>query len=166
MADVLRDPAPQAIDHPALRALFDYWSGRRDGSGLPARRDIDPLDIPQLLPHLMLIDVTLPGQVPAKRSGDCVPELRYRLVGTALVRHMGRDTTGLTVGEAYIGTDWEKIHEDYLYVVSRGRPCLRHNQGVGKDSRTFDYQRLLLPLASDGGCVDMILAAAFWRDDA
>jgi hypothetical protein len=154
MADVLRDPKPQAIHHPALRSLFDYWSGRRNGACLPARRDIDPLDIPELLPHLMLIDV------------EPSAELRFRLVGTALVRHLGRDTTGLAVSEGYFGTEWEKIQEDYRYVIAKRRPCLRHNQGVGRDRRTFDYQRLLLPLAADGAEVDMILAAAFWLEDA
>jgi len=154
MADVLRDPKPQAIDHPALRALFDYWSGRCNGACLPARRDIDPLDIPALLPHLMLIDVE-PSAV-----------LRFRLVGTALVRHLGRDTTGLTVAEGYLGADWEQIHEDYRYVIAKRRPCLRHNQGVDRHRRTFDYQRLLLPLATDGASVDMILAGALWREDA
>lgn len=158
MADVLRDPKPQAIDHPALRALFDYWSARRGGAGLPARRDIDPLDIPALLPHLMLIDV--------QSAAAHTPELRFRLVGTALVRHFGRDTTGLPVEEGYMGSDWGKILPDYRYVISRRRPCLRHNRGVGRDRRSFDYKRLLLPLAADGDAVDMILAGAFWREDA
>lgn len=158
MSHVQRDPKPQAIDHPALRALFDYWSGRCGGACLPARRDIDPLDIPELLPHLMLIDVDS-AQAPA-------PDLRFRLVGTALVRHFGRDTTGLPVEEAYMGRDWEKILSDYRYVISRRRPCLRHNLGIGRDRKTFDYQRLLLPLAADGESVDMILAGAYWREDA
>jgi hypothetical protein len=154
MADVFRDPKRQAIDHPALRSLFDYWSGRRNGACLPARRAIDPLDTPELLPHLKLTDV------------EPTAELRFRPVGTALDRHLGRDTTGLAVWEGYFATDWEKIQEAYRYVIAKRRPCLRHNQGVGRDRRTFDYQRLLLPLAADGAEVDMILAAAFWLEDA
>ena len=160
MIDVLCDPESQKIRHPGLRALFDYWSERCGAGRLPARRDIDPVDIPDLLPHLMLIDVVSPGS----SSAAPPPGLRYRLVGTALVKRMGRDTTGQTVMEGHVGIDWEKSLSDYSYVIERRRPCLRHNQGVGKARRTYASQRLLLPLAADGRCVDMILAGVFWND--
>ncbi len=52
---------------------------------MPARGDINPADIPALLPHLGIIE---------KADG----ELRYRLIGTALARELGRDVTGSQVG--------------------------------------------------------------------
>lgn len=154
MAGVFRDPEPEAIDHPELRALYEYWAARRTGTRLPGRRDVDPLDFPALLPHLMLIDVAAPA------------DLRYRLIGTALVRRMGRDATGQPVEGGRVGRNWEKILTDYRYVAEAGRPCLRRKDGLGADRVPYACERLLLPLAADGNRVDMILAAAFWRDDA
>ena len=152
LADVVYDPEPQTIEHTGLRALYDYWDGRRSGGGLPGRQDLDPLDIPALLPHLMLIDVVAPES------------LRFRLVGTALVGRWGRDTTGLSAEHGYPGGDWEQILSDYRYVIGERRPCLRHNAVSDSQGNRHAHQRLVLPLARDGKSVDMILAAAFWFD--
>lgn len=153
MTDVLRDPERQEIAHPGLRALYDYWDERRSGRRMPGRKDLDPLDVPKLLPNLMLIDVVA---VPFRMA--------YRLVGTALVERMGRDATGLSVEEAYLGGDWEKILRDCRFVIEKGLPCLRQNNAVDAKGRQLAYQRLLLPLASGGERVDMILAGAYWGD--
>ena len=154
MVDVVQNPAPQAIEHPGLRALYDYWERSRPGGRLPGRQHLDPLDIPDLLPNVLLIDVL---------SRD---DFRFRLVGTALAARIGRDTTGLSIIEAYPNADWEKIRPDYLYVLDRRRPCLRWTAVTDIRGKRQAYQRLLLPLASDGEHVDMILAAAYWLQDA
>lgn len=154
MAQVVHDPQPQTIEHSGLRALYDYWNGRRVGSRLPGRQHLDPLDIPGLLPNLMLVDVAAPE------------DLRFRLVGTALVGWFGRDTTGLPLGEVYSGKDWERILEDYRYVIRERRPCLTVRKIAGSQGRRQPYQRLLLPLARDGAQVDMLLAGVFWRGPA
>jgi len=154
MTEVVHDPAPQTIDHPGLRALYDYWERCRPGARLPGRQHLDPLDIPQLLPNLLLIDVLSPD------------DFRYRLVGTALAARVGRDTTGLSIIEAYPDDDWEEIHPDYLYVLGQRRPCLRWTAVTDNKGKSQAYQRLLLPLAGDGERVDMILAAAYWLEDA
>src|SRR3546814_12327327 len=48
---------PAQLPDTKLRRLYDYWCGRCPEGALPARRDIDPLDIPDLLPNLFLLDV-------------------------------------------------------------------------------------------------------------
>jgi hypothetical protein len=57
---------------------------------MPARSDLNPGDIPKLLPYLMIID----------KNDD---RLRWRLVGTAAVREIGRDPTGSIVGSYITG---------------------------------------------------------------
>src|SRR5579885_3127635 len=46
-----------AIRDDRLQQVYDYWRGKTGARGLPSRRDIDPTEIPHLLPHLMLVDV-------------------------------------------------------------------------------------------------------------
>ncbi len=152
MAQVVYDPEPQAIEHPGLRALYDYWGERRPGPRLPGRQHLDPLDIPMLLPNVMLIDVG---------EGD---DLRFRLVGTALVGWFGRDATGLPLKAVYADRDWERILEDYRYAIRERRPCLRRNTIARPGGLAQSYQRLLLPLARDGETVDMLMAGVFWRE--
>lgn len=154
MAQVVYDPEPQTIGDPGLRALYDYWHGRRPGPRLPGRQHLDPLDIPTLLPNVMLVDVG---------EGD---DLRFRLVGTALVGWFGRDTTGLPLKTVYAEKDWEPILQDYRYAIRERRPCLRRSAIARSSGRAQSYQRLLLPLARDGETVDMLLAGVFWREPA
>src|SRR3546814_19752127 len=74
-------------DDRILLNLAAYWSARRNGQVLPQRSDIDPLDMPRrLLPHLVL----------AEPAGGSDGAIRFRLVGTELVKRIGRDATGKT----------------------------------------------------------------------
>jgi hypothetical protein len=85
-------------------------------------------------------------------------DYRYRLVGTGLVRAMGYDMTGQRVASAYAGPDWDALRQDYVYVAGQGRPCLTINDVTLRMTELrYAYARLLMPLASDGRRVDMIL---------
>ncbi len=59
------------LEDPKIRRVYEYWLAQcRDGK-LPARSDIEPLDLADALPHSILADVT---HTPF--------EMRYPLVGT------------------------------------------------------------------------------------
>jgi PAS domain-containing protein len=68
--------------HPRFKRLANYLSSKAPPAGLPGRQHIDPLEIPDLLPHLMLIDV-VPAQFEPARY-------HIRLVGTEVVDGTGR----------------------------------------------------------------------------
>jgi hypothetical protein len=72
-------PASRHLD------LYKYWLWKRRALIMPVRSDIDPTDIPQLLPYLLI----------AEKAGD---QFRYRLVGSAVVRAVGYHATGTTAG--------------------------------------------------------------------
>jgi hypothetical protein len=65
--------------------LCRYWLAKRGARSMPARSDIDPADIPALLPHIFLVH---------KSDG----QFRFRLVGTAVEQQIGRGLTGDVVG--------------------------------------------------------------------
>lgn len=68
---------------PANQALLDYWYTIRGDGAVPDRTGFNPADIPQLLPHLMLLEYQGHGA------------LVYRLIGSAVVEKLGADFTGL-----------------------------------------------------------------------
>src|SRR5271165_4002420 len=72
-------PVSQHLD------LYAYWQAKRGARLMPARSDIDPADIPALLPYVMLIE----------KAGN---QFLYRLVGSGVVREVGHDATGTYVG--------------------------------------------------------------------
>ena len=50
------DIAPiEQLSEPILSLLFTYWNEKRGRRRYPDRRDIDPVDIPLLLPSVFLI---------------------------------------------------------------------------------------------------------------
>ncbi len=138
----------------ALTELHAYWDGRRGQNPFPARGDIDPIDIPPLLEHLLLADV-LDGPL----------DLHYRLVGGHIVQHAGLNFQGRTARDLVAnGNALEKdLHAKALELgelVSRAQePVAAH---LRYHSKKFDtvkrLQTLLLPLGEQGGGVKMILA--------
>jgi hypothetical protein len=65
--------------------LYSYWHSKRGTRNMPARSDMNPADIPRLLPYLLIVE----------RAAD---QFRYRLVGSAIVDGLGYDATGGAVG--------------------------------------------------------------------
>lgn len=147
--EVFQDPSVSAFNDVRLAGLLRYWQELRDGARLPSRTDVEPQELGTVLPWTFLIDVTpLDG-------------FRYRLVGTAIVQEMGYDMTGQLVARAYAGPDWDQIRRDYDWVIRERRPCLTRNRVMlPANGSEYCYSRLLLPLATDGENVDILLGAA------
>jgi hypothetical protein len=142
--------APGAgLKHPMMQRLLSYWRGKcRDGR-LPGRQDIDPLDFPDLLPHITMFDVVQVG-------GET--RFRIRLLGTSNVQLMGADCTGDFVDARLGPEDAARILTPYRMVVEQRRPDFVRGSLVTPGREHVHYERLLLPLAADGRTVDMLLA--------
>src|SRR4030095_6374499 len=91
--------------HPAIRAIYAYWEGKRGGRRLPARSDIDPTEFVPHLPGIMLVDVVADER-----------RYVYRLVGTREVEARGQNPTGRPVGEKFHGSSRENVLRNYDHV--------------------------------------------------
>ena len=140
---------PDLSDNPRLLDLKTYWDVKRGPRAMPARSDIDPLELRRHMGSLVLVDV-LPGMT----------DFRMRLIGSRIVETLGRDSTGKLLSSLKAAdANWWRFC-DGLYraiarraVTARARGNLRM---VGRDFRTFDS--VLLPLDAGDGTVGMILA--------
>lgn len=137
-----------AFPHPALNAIHAYWDDRRDGREMPARREIDPVDLKEWLPNIFLVDVE---QSPMR--------YRYRLVGTELTAVMGRELRGRYVDE--MPFLFRKYAEAAYSGLARARQPVYRQINTMEAFRRVRYHRLLLPLSSDGADIDMVLGAIF-----
>lgn len=135
---------------PQKGRLMRYWLSLRDG-GYPDYRRFDPLDIPDLLGDLAVVEVERPG-----------PRFRFRLYGTRVAEIRGRDLTGLYIGEPGVfPPDLNRLYrQSYVEVLEGGRPVFSvvpyepHRRVVG------NYHRLLLPFTDSRrglGTCDFIL---------
>ncbi len=142
------------LTHPAHRRLYDYWRSKAPAGGLPGRADIDPVEIPDLLPSVALIDVLRDG-------GE--PRFRYRLAGTEIVGRAGRDPTGKTFEELYEGDYLQSAHATYRAIVESGEHFLSSRSFPATKDHVA-YERLILPLAADGRTVDMLIFQPVFLD--
>jgi hypothetical protein len=134
-------------------ALYRYWESKRAGRAMPARGDLNPAEVPGLLPHLMLIEVV----------GE---QFRYRLVGSRVVQDFGRELTGTFVGSHVNPPEYARaICSIYARVCVDRQPVFTTGEYRSPSKLSHIVSRLLVPLAEDGEQVNMILLTRVSRYD-
>lgn len=133
-----------------LVGLFDYWDGKRAGRVFPARSDIDPLDLPALLPNLFLVDVL---------SGE--PLFRYRLTGSNVDEIHGQSLAGKSPRDIRTPEVARQVEQQYRAVIETGQPRCDHLTLLARDDSYWHYERLLLPLSGDGRRINMLLGCIY-----
>jgi hypothetical protein len=130
---------------PILATLWQYWDAKRGHRRMPLRRDIEPAEIPRLLPHLQLVD-----RVEGKG-------FRYRLTGSAIVQGYGFDPTGKFTDEILTSARHKIASTHYSLVFDAGRPLFARNRYVTGSFLLVTVSRIILPLSFDGESVGMLL---------
>lgn len=140
------------ITHPKLRQLEVFWQAKTEGRPMPARPDIDVIELRPWLGNLILLETI-----------DAGADFRYRVYGTNLVTYFGRDLTGDLVSglqHKYQAV----VYGEYAAVVETRRPLaiqhLRYIGALGLSTR-MTVEKLILPLSTDGDVVDMLLAGVY-----
>jgi hypothetical protein len=135
-------------ENAAFLEFYEYWLAKGAGRAMPARADIDPLDIPGLLANVFLIDVV---------AGH-PRRFRFRLVGTRITELEGEMTNRFldefVPGAA--GTAMARHYED----TAQGRIYVRRETLHWRRRDYVNYHVLLLPLSSDGRTIDMLFGLA------
>lgn len=142
------------LKYDGLADLLRYWQLVGQG-GVPSRADIEPADIPRLLSNVFLIDVQ---RAPIR--------FRVRLCGTAVDRLLGRNFTGCYLDDMTVGYFERDILLDYAEVVLHKRPKVARRGILTGNGSWLHYQRLLLPLSSDGWAVDKLLGGLYGQSAA
>jgi hypothetical protein len=129
-----------------LSELLQLWQDRRRDGILPARGDFDPLDLKKFLGRIVLFDVL---QNPRR--------FRFRLVGTDWVMRFGLDPTHTLVDD-FPRVQSRPFINEVLGKTVDGRLPLMVRRAILIEGRYFNYGMLLMPLATGGDTVDMVMA--------
>ncbi len=108
---------------------------------------MDPIDIPQLLPNVWLVDIS---HNPFR--------FKFRLFGTAHVEAMKHDYTGRWIDEVYPDFTSSDTYSDYIHLAKKARPSHRCGAASFHIPDYKSIERIMLPLAQNGIDVDMMLA--------
>jgi hypothetical protein len=151
--------APSPIADQRIAQVFEYWRAKAGSRVMPARADLDPVDIPALLPNIMLVDVEGPDR------------FRYRLIGTDCAQAHGVDATGRYLDDVITDAPYRSfVIGLYAECVGKRRPIYsetlfgaKAGHGTGREVRVA-----FMPLSDDGARVNMVFVAqrVTFADDA
>jgi hypothetical protein len=138
--------------HPNVLKMLAYWESKLKGRSMPARSDIDPVELKGLLPNIMLVDVV-----------DDERRFVYRLVGTGEVQLRGHDPTGKSVRDGYFAATPTAAEERYQRILDTRAPYYEEDNFQMVD-RYICEANLFMPLSEDGETINMIMVFSINRD--
>jgi hypothetical protein len=142
-----------AITSARVGELHRYWQGKCRGGVLPSRGAIDPVEIPRLLPFLVLAEIE-----------DSPMRVRYRLVGTQVVEDNGADFTNRYLEDCGFAVE-PLLRECYRRLVETRAPVFAyyewHKEGLGSGRGAVGANETgFFPLSSGGKAVDLAISLA------
>jgi len=132
--------------------LYRYWDSARGERATPTRSDLDPIDIVHLLPFIGLIERRKEGYF-------------WRLIGTAIVDHFGRDLTGERYGIRFAPASFvaEAIKSFDLALEQEVPFFDEFDYRSPSGSMPQAVSRLICPLSADRSRLPMIVHTRIHR---
>jgi hypothetical protein len=128
--------------------LLSYWEQKRPAGQLPARADLDPVDLKPLLGWLSLIEVR-----------PTAPRFALRLLGSAHPPRLFGPRHGQDISTMQPAAYRDAVMAQFETTLSRQAPTL-HENTLSFGIYRFCYQRIALPLAKDHVTPDMLMIAS------
>lgn len=144
------------IDHPTvihdqrLLGLFQFWRAKLNGRRLPASGEFERADLARWADNLMMIDV--PGEI---------ADFRIRWLGANLVTMFGTSRAGSGIEAMTSVGERSSVLPQYRIVLDTGVPAYYATEVELSQRGVVAQQKLILPLSSNGGKVDAVLAGIY-----
>ncbi len=148
MLNASRISGPTEIENRRLRRLYEYWNEKRGSRRAPARGEINPTEIPDLLGYVNMFDVV-----------DGARDYRVRLNGSEVTRMLGREITGMLCSEVTPGEDGERYKQAFEICVNEWSPAIVETTLAFCGKPHAGQTLVALPLSSDGRHVDTMITA-------
>lgn len=131
-----------------IRNAKAYWERIRADRAVPGRRDLDPVEIPQLLAHVMLVDVVAEPL-----------DFTFRLIGSEIDAIISRRSVGRRFSTIPHMAPGNKVWAEYETVVRTREPLTGAVDYVGADRQVRGVRHCLMPLSADGERVTTLFVA-------
>lgn len=130
-----------------LQKLHGYWLAKKGDRPFPARADIAPEELRDILPWVFIMEL-VEGR------------LRYRLVGDGFHEIYGDKLMGRFIDEVDLDHITAAYIGEYDTCIATGSPVARQWKFTKLSGRRLDYERLIMPLSNDGININMFLCGA------
>lgn len=130
-----------------------YWRDKCADGTLPTRAAIDPVEIPRLLPYLVIAEIE---REPMR--------VRYRLVGTRVAEANGSDYTNRYLDECNFAVE-PLLDESYRRLIATRAPVFAYyewnkSNWSGRRGSVGASETGFFPLSSDGDTIDFAISIA------
>lgn len=130
------------ISSEMIRRMTAYLARKRGGRPMATREDIDPVELREFLPYMVLVDI----QAKPLR-------VFYRLVGTRIVEFYG-EFTGTWMHERPISDAYRRVAENvYRTLIETKAPVFGVTEMRTRYDAVVSYEWGYFPLSSDGNNV-------------
>ncbi|WP_341899273.1 PAS domain-containing protein [Ferrovibrio terrae] len=121
------------------RAFAATWQARiPPGLTVPPRQAFTPETLIEFLPYMLIIEMDATRQ-----------RYRNRLVGTEVVAHAGRDTTGQWFEDIYSEATQSGHHQAHQWVLQHRRPLRVHGTMAYVDRGYMAVESVVTPVSLD-----------------
>lgn len=141
-------PVRAQVNFPSIAKVESYWEGLRDGRIMPARAEVDPRGISDVLENAFVLEKIAPGLA------------RIRLAGMHLNELMAMEVRGMPVTAMFLPEarrEMQKVLENVMESPAVVRLTLVSEGSLSH--RPLEAQMILLPLRDEDGRPTRILGA-------
>ena len=135
------------LRHPELSSLCAFWRKQCPQDGLPLASDMEPAELKRWLPNLLIMHVQPDGA------------FFYSYYGRSLARAFGESRLGQTLADLPESVR-DILRQEYEAVCRQRAPVHRVYTANFNGARQT-WERVVLPLSSDGQAIDKLLVAAY-----
>jgi hypothetical protein len=143
------EPVADTVRSARLRSLLRYWAEKAAGGTMPFRRQIDPIEIPSVLPIALLAEVTPSGA-------------RMRLLGSEATGAYGSETRHCPIADIQLGefsVSWQDV---FARVIRSARPAYATGT-YRRGTELCRIETVLTPLTEDGSSISQIFGGLLIR---
>lgn len=134
-----------------LIELFEHWVRLKGERAIPLRAMFDPIDVPALLPHLLMVEVDRDDEDLGVR------DFRFRLLGTYIDRHVKGCYTGRKLSEIEGKGPGSALWRAYCAVEREKRPKVLSLNYIGPVDGIRRSWEIFLPFSASGERVDFVM---------
>ena len=136
------------IKIPEFQTLLKYWASKRGDRVFPSRKDINPVDLKEILPNVFIFELIMQERK--------LVDVKATLLGTAVVNLYG-ESTGDSVNNAQDKEVGPRVLSMCQKCIDAKGPMANQVNVLTPDRPHISVSSLYCPLSSNGTDIDKII---------
>jgi hypothetical protein len=133
---------------PVIDWSFDYFASKTQGNRLPSRRDLNPIELPSILPEVAILQPLY--------TDDCkLVDAKVLLLGTDLDRFYGA-FTGKNISEHPNHEVFDRTMQAGQYAIQIREPIFVNTVTLSVSKTQITVAALYVPMSEDGITIDRL----------